>query len=532
MMRFDRFFFLHIPKTAGTSLHYVLGNLASPFLHLSHPHQRRWPAALIWNRFRGCGGHIYWSDAEKQGLLNALKIAFFRDPVKRVLSQFAFSSQESVGDRPEAILARQLSLRTMISEESGHFGSFWNLQTFALSGLPRTELSPEAHLASALENLERLDFIGTTETFEEDIVELKSFLGASSIPVVPHENRSNTPIQRTELDAETLALLKNSQRLDFVLYRRAVELRKQRSPITLNRDETSPPGWPPQTIEKGTGDAHISRCTIRAVAGEELRSGDNAEVTLEYSTVQALDNITIGLMIEDQLGQYIAGTNTLLLNKSRLQVPTGTHTAMFRFPLSMGPGSYSLTAALHRGSEEICWLESAASFEVATALHPYREGMVNIDARFEVTSEAPLNQISEDAAPLVFLEIRPSRVSQASLADFSIPIRLGNHSRSMLGSSGSAPVLVSYHWRDISGDVRILDGVRTSLPRYVWPGEEVEFQVAVAPPPSPGRWILQLRIVQESVRWHEGASFGTSVPPDLFVDLLPDQSLRLIGFRH
>ena len=94
----DRFFFLHIPKTAGMSLHQLLlEHVAGPYLHLRYPHQSRWSTPAIWTRFRGCGGHMRWSEAHQRGFLRGFNLTFLRDPIERVLSQYSFSQQADDG---------------------------------------------------------------------------------------------------------------------------------------------------------------------------------------------------------------------------------------------------------------------------------------------------------------------------------------------------------------------------------------------------------------------------------------------------
>ena len=164
----DRYFFLNIPKTDGVSLHHLLADTAGPYLHLRHPHERCWPSAAIWTRFKGCGGHLTWTEAERRGFLKGYKLTFLRDPVERILSQYSFARLPALGNLPDAVQARRFDLDELLRHSAGRLGSFWNAQTFFLSGLDPRETKLESHLASALENLEKFDFVGTSEHFAED----------------------------------------------------------------------------------------------------------------------------------------------------------------------------------------------------------------------------------------------------------------------------------------------------------------------------------------------------------------------------
>jgi hypothetical protein len=188
----------------------------------------------------------------------------------------------------------------------------------------------------------------------------------------------------------------------------------------------------------------------------------------------------------------------------------------------MGAGSYSLDVALHRDSQEVCWVRSAAIFEVDRPLMPYREGMVDLVARCQIASKRELGPLPESAARKVELDFdRPPRVNLAS-EKIIVPVRLNNRSHVILSSDDWGRTYGSYHWLSADSEEKVNDGIRSSLPRDVWPNETVSFEIHVANPPHFGRWRLQIRVVQEGVRWHEGPGFEASMPPDMAVDFLND----------
>jgi lipopolysaccharide transport system ATP-binding protein len=82
-----------------------------------------------------------------------------------------------------------------------------------------------------------------------------------------------------------------------------------------------------------------------------------------------LPRLVLGYMIKDRLGQQIFGTNTHHLEQALTDVRAGeTIDYRFRFPLNLGPGSYSITTALtstetHLG-DNYEWRDLAAIFEV------------------------------------------------------------------------------------------------------------------------------------------------------------------------
>jgi O-antigen ligase len=66
-----------------------------------------------------------------------------------------------------------------------------------------------------------------------------------------------------------------------------------------------------------------------------------------------------------------------------------------------------------------------------------------------------------------------------------------------------APVVnLSYHWREPGKpEYTIFEGMRTSLPRDVGPGESVTLDAVVWAPPKEGEYLLEWDMVQEHVTW-------------------------------
>ena len=97
---------------------------------------------------------------------------------------------------------------------------------------------------------------------------------------------------------------------------------------------------------------------------------------------------------------------------------------------------------------------------------------------------------------------RQARPGQELIAQ----VRLRNESWRRWTSDGDdTPDLLSYHWLDRHGAVVDMDGVRTSLPRTLLPGEEMDVALNVRTPEAPGRYLLAIDMVQESTTWFSDA---------------------------
>lgn len=94
--------------------------------------------------------------------------------------------------------------------------------------------------------------------------------------------------------------------------------------------------------------------------------------------------------------------------------------------------------------------------------------------------------------------------------DATLLVRVANDGSETLPSAiAIAPLIrISYHWLDANGALVIHDGVRTPLPGPIAPGEQMLVPICVKTPGA-GAWILELDLVNESVRWF---GINTRVP--------------------
>jgi hypothetical protein len=113
-----------------------------------------------------------------------------------------------------------------------------------------------------------------------------------------------------------------------------------------------------------------------------------------------------------------------------------------------------------------------------------------------------------------------------------VEVWVTNHSGHTWRPRGSAgfEVELSYRWRDADGAV-LGEGLRTSLPARLLPGESALIVADVEPPGRFGQYSLDLDLVQEHVRWF-GAAITTEVTvrPRRRVGILavdPEPSVRL-----
>ena len=104
---------------------------------------------------------------------------------------------------------------------------------------------------------------------------------------------------------------------------------------------------------------------------------------------------------------------------------------------------------------------------------------------------------------------------------FTVLTRLFNRSKIPWIADGAARVNLSYHWLDESGRTVVKDGLRTQIPLPVRPGGRVSIQQKVLAPEKPGRYILELDPVFETVAWFSEKNGGKTfrVP----IEVLPSE---------
>lgn len=223
--------FLHIPRTAGSSLGEILRQIyprerrvrISPH-DLDHLEARR--ADLV--RADAICGHVSFGFHELDGI-DARYVTFLRHPVDRVVSLYEHQAR-SPDSENHRLIADGMTLKDLLrSEQSPQFN---NHMVRLIAGLPDSEPAYDRHLLERAQgNLDAyFDFVGLTERFEESVALLSKTLGWTSSPSAPPLSVRSARRSAT-VDDETRAEILRCNALDLDLYGRVV--REQHPYATL-----------------------------------------------------------------------------------------------------------------------------------------------------------------------------------------------------------------------------------------------------------------------------------------------------------
>jgi lipopolysaccharide transport system ATP-binding protein len=136
----------------------------------------------------------------------------------------------------------------------------------------------------------------------------------------------------------------------------------------------------------GNRQAEITHVEILA-ANKPVRAlvtGEPATVRVAAKANTAIDEITVGILIKDQLGNDIFGTNTFLHEQTSEPMQADqTATVEFNFPaLYLANGTYSLTVALHQKDTHVSsnfdWWDRAIVFQMIPGKLHRSAGVCNL----------------------------------------------------------------------------------------------------------------------------------------------------------
>jgi hypothetical protein len=228
--------FLHVPKTAGSTLttvlrwqyrrlrpHQVLR--VSPHESIEEQLDRLGPAIAD---LRVLMGHFPYG-AHELLPMPCRYITIVRDPVNRVLSEYRYVLSASGHPLHDALTSSSMDVDEYLSSGIDRF-QLENALTRQLSGRDEHDDTPptEHDVEVASDHLRTFDAVGLTERFDESLVLFKQVLGWST-PLYFRRNVSKAGPASGQVPADVIARIRERNLLDLRIYELAGALFRTRT---------------------------------------------------------------------------------------------------------------------------------------------------------------------------------------------------------------------------------------------------------------------------------------------------------------
>jgi Sulfotransferase family len=299
-LRTKALLFLHVHKTAGTTLHRIIEREYNPFhiytiegarIEWSVDHLKKLPlrrrAAL-----QVVKGHMSFG-LHEQLPQPSTYITFLRDPVERCISSYYYSKGNRFNRFYKRIAAENLDLPAFLDIAP------WNnnLQCKTIAGIDRREFRPVElfrqmiqpgsgtvdptldrwsnveTLERAKENLTRyFGFVGLTERFSDSLVLLKHLFGWKVSSYSSYRKSRNRP-KTAALDPRILAIVEERNQFDRTLY----EFGKKMFEAMI---EQAPADIDSETAAFRAGDSSNGFASARALSSAAWRAAASRLVSL------------------------------------------------------------------------------------------------------------------------------------------------------------------------------------------------------------------------------------------------------------
>lgn len=537
----NKYFFLHIPKTAGTSLFTLFrSTLGEEQVYQVRDVNIGKQRAEAIQSLALVGGHLTYDQMQVYFELERYRFTFLRHPVERFLSMYYYyRSVEEVTRDLTVRVAKTLDLGAYIDwlSETDEYQHLRNAQTWYLTGGLMTKMSGAERLDIAKENLASLDFVGITEDMADSLDLLCLDCRWSPVERIPRDNVTARRPKMEDIDGDIVQRIREISSLDMELYANGLDLYEQKKRQILreclerqiwevqaetgNLSQSLPPVLRSErsvtTLENRRHDDDFGTLEVEILAvdvsGAEsccsiISSGEEALIRIILKSSIDEDNLTAGISIKDDYRQTIFGTNSHHMTE-RISVHKGQVVSLvFRQIMDLGEGFYHLTVALHTGGShwETCyhWKERACDFIVSGFKRTFFEGIVGLYPalsyeKVELSEPLPLEMVAG-----VSLKVVKVPVEIPCSTRFNASVNVTNESGYDLSSYPPNPVHLSYHWQSVSGgETVVFDGDRSLLLQPLVAHSTDTYGLSVLSPQSPGEYALRITLVQEMVFWFD-----------------------------
>lgn len=233
--------YFHVPKTAGSSINnFFSKNIQNYHFHIESVKNLNHDFC---QRFQFLSGHVTYNRMSKMLNLNEwITFATFREPLSYTLSHLKWvrkladaGEEKRFNEHPEIFqkialkmtefdFSKAQEILTFIKWlESINFYYFHNTQTLYMNNNRNLNIITEQQMADAIENLQKINFVGIQENLDE-FMEMISYEFGWSIDANPHENINENNYGFNINDKDTQEVLLPLYEKDLLLYNEAKKL--------------------------------------------------------------------------------------------------------------------------------------------------------------------------------------------------------------------------------------------------------------------------------------------------------------------
>ena len=175
----NKLIYFHVPKSAGSSLNNFLS--ANINNYLKHIESEQINNNSVFKNYDALSGHVPFSRIEKSFDLNCIStLITFREPYSYVVSHLAWirkladeGEEERFDAHPEIFQKIALKMKEFDFSQSSDITAFilWleEIKFFYIHNTQTIYLDLDKNIEKALENLQKIDFVGVTDRLEEFI---------------------------------------------------------------------------------------------------------------------------------------------------------------------------------------------------------------------------------------------------------------------------------------------------------------------------------------------------------------------------
>lgn len=368
-------------------------------------------------------------------------------------------------------------------------------------------------LRRAMRAIDEYDFWGIYEEMPKFVEDVAGLLEIPAPQRIARLNQTNRRLAVHEIPASLRRHVEEMNALDLEFYHelrsRYLEARKQwyrQPPVsshwTPRKSSTNRVSFEPEFVLV----AAKLRCAL------ELSSEESLVLQLEFSLNRELGNIEIGVHVFDDVGGFVFGTNSSILENSPIKGSSGLHQVLVSVPASLPTGAYTagftVAEQVENGTREVARYNQLFSFQVELPVHARATGRLNLPALIDHQYIcADVVRLAEQTHGRMTVEEMPTTLGVDTR--IKLHVKVFNDSVQDWHGSEAHPLNISYHWLTEGGEILVSQGERSPFPGGLLErGAMIDATMELLTPASPGRCRLVAMPVQEGYCWFDEKGFS------------------------